>query len=43
MEKSKPIEKVKVVVVNPPTKEDAEKRVKKLSAYLSKTWKNTER
>jgi len=29
---------VKVVVINPPTKEEAEKRIKKLSEYLGQIW-----
>ena len=38
-EKSEPI---KIIVINPPTKKEADKRLKMLSAYLSKTWKNAE-
>jgi len=29
---------IKLVILNPPTKEQAEKRIKKLSEYLSKIW-----
>ena len=30
---------LKVVVVNPPTKEQVQKRIKELSSYLEKNWK----
>jgi len=30
----------KVVIVNPPTKEQAKERIKKLSEHLSRTWTN---
>ena len=36
MKKNNPI---KVTVINPPTKEQADKRIKELSAYLEKIWK----
>jgi len=29
---------IKVVITNPPTKEQAEERIKKLSAYLGQIW-----
>jgi hypothetical protein len=29
---------IKAIVVNPPTKEQAKKRIKKLSEYLGQTW-----
>ena len=29
---------IRIIVVNPPTKEQAEKRIKKLSEYLGRIW-----
>jgi len=37
MNKNEPI---KIIVVNPPTKEQEDKRIKELSAYLEKIWLN---
>jgi len=34
---------IKVVVINPPTKEQADKRIKELAKYLEKIWKNPQR
>ena len=39
MAKSKPIQAVKVVVVNPPTKEEAKNQLRKLASHLGKIWK----
>lgn len=39
MVKAKYAEKIKVIVVNPPTKEKADERLKALAAHLGKTWK----
>jgi tRNA1(Val) A37 N6-methylase TrmN6 len=36
----KKTEPIKTIIVNPPTKEQAEEHVKKLSVYLSKIWKS---
>ena len=30
---------IKVIVKNPPTKENAEQKIKELSEFLSQTWK----
>jgi len=32
---------IKVIIVNPPAKEQADTKVKELAAYLEKIWKNT--
>jgi len=29
---------IKVIIVNPPTKEQAEKRIKELASFLEKVW-----
>ena len=29
---------IKVIIVNPPTKEEAEERIKKLAEYLGEMW-----
>ena len=31
---------IKIIVVNPPTKEQADERIKKLSEYLGQIWNN---
>ena len=31
---------IKVILINPPTKEQAEKRIKELISYLEKNWKS---
>jgi len=31
---------IKVIVINSPTKEQADKRIKELAAYLEKIWTN---
>jgi len=40
MKKTDVDKSIKVVIINPPTKEQAEKRIKKLSDYLGKIWTN---
>jgi len=32
--------KIKVIVTNPPTKKQADKRIKELAKYLERIWKN---
>lgn len=36
----KPNNQIQVITTNPPTKEQAEERIKKLSEYLEKIWGN---
>ena len=38
--KNKNNNQLKVIVENPPTKEQAKKRIKELVSYLEKIWKN---
>ena len=40
MKKLKGNTSVKVIIVNPPTKEQADKRIKELASYLEQIWKN---
>jgi hypothetical protein len=40
MEKSKPVQAVRLVVANPLTKEQAEKKLKALAVFIRKTWKH---
>jgi hypothetical protein len=38
MIKSNPNTPIKVIIINPPTKEQADKRIKELVAYLESVW-----
>ena len=40
MKEDKTDNAIKVLVVNPPTQQQSEERIKKLSEYLSEIWKN---
>ena len=40
MKKDEPEVPIKVIIVNQPTKKQAEQRVKELALYLEKVWKN---
>jgi len=42
MNKSNTDNSIKVLILNPPTKKQAEERIKKLSEYLSEIWHNSE-
>jgi len=38
--KKKESDSIEIVIDNPPTKEEADKRIKELAKYLEKIWKN---
>jgi len=40
MEKADNDNSIKVIVINPPTKEQADTRIKELASFLEKIWKN---
>ncbi|MCL2399963.1 MAG: hypothetical protein FWC91_09525 [Defluviitaleaceae bacterium] len=40
MKKADAENSIKIIIVNPPAKEQAEERIKKLSQYLSEIWRN---
>jgi len=40
MKKADKNDAIKVVIKNPPTKEQAEKRIKELALYLGRVWAN---
>jgi len=42
MKKSDAENSIATIITNPPTKEQAEERIKKLSEYLSEIWRNSE-